>query len=208
MTRQTVSQAVAMLVVIWSLFRWWPHENYRGLPDYTFGRGDPQMMLSVDDLVASDMEAKVRVRGVIRGLVRGFSQLYQARWMELLRHARTVRMQGERADVVHLKGMPGNDWYMLAYYLYPLRCVGDPYEDGGSVKEPTLPEAQWAITGGKIPRYWRIGDADAEVPFPGDEDVGEGVLRESDLVQPAQSAGSGPGQGRGGPQPGGRRRGR
>ena len=99
--------------------------------------------------------------------------LWCARLLRAFREERNVHRSALPGDLVQLKGMPRNDSFIIQYYLYPLRAVGDYWEEGGSVTDETRPDVHWVISGGVVPRSWQTGTGLERETAPTDRDVTE-----------------------------------
>jgi hypothetical protein len=146
MDRQTLAQAVAMLVVLAALLRWLPPGETRD----RLGRGDPWLSVELDRSLlwpeGDPDEVRLRRAAQLRAMYRSKEQT--ARWRRLLEHVATLQGQAGRGDVVQVRGLSRNEIWPLAYDLYPARVEGRPLEEGGSAAAPVLPGARWVLTAG------------------------------------------------------------
>ncbi len=155
MNRTTLAQTVAMLVMLWAGFRWLPVDTEE--PDDVLGRGDIQRMLFVDNELWRGRLNPLQVQSQARSMARGLGPVSRSRNIELLKCARSVKRAACPGDLIQIKGMPGNDGYILQYYLYPLRTTSRYSENGSRIDDPTHPNAMWIITGGLQPKFWETG---------------------------------------------------
>jgi hypothetical protein len=145
MDRQTIAQAVAMLVVLAALVRWLPP----AAPGDLLGRGDPRELVSVIVQVARDPDSPQAV-GRLRNSLgardpRAASNM--AHWAHLTLLVRELRGRAQPGDVVQLRNVDRNDMWMLAYDLYPLRTTGTGPDAGGRRDLAVEPDADWVLTG-------------------------------------------------------------
>ena len=138
MDRQTVSQVVAMLVVLAALVRWIPGDD----PDDVLGRGDPWHALWLDrhlvELGEQDPDAP---QAYLRGLRRLDTDSFFRYWHRRLREVRKIHEEADEDTFIQFKGVPRNEQWQMVYDLYPLRTTGDYHEAGGSEDDPDLPGA-------------------------------------------------------------------
>ncbi len=145
MDRQTIAQAVAMLVVLAALVRWLPPAEAGDL----LGRGDPHRLLAVIAQVARDPDAPQAV-GRLRNSLDARdprAAANMAHWAHLTQLVRELRGRAQAGDVVQLRNFDRNDMWMLAYDLYPLRTTGVGLDGGGRRDLPVEPGADWVLTG-------------------------------------------------------------
>lgn len=156
MNRTTLTQAVALLVMLWAAFRWLPGDFDE--PDEVLGRGDIDRMLYVDDELWAGRHSPLSVQSQARAMSRGFSAITRGRYIELLKCARAVKRVACPGDLIQFKGMPGNDAYILQYYLYPLRTTAYYSEHGSRGDDPTRPDAMFVIQSTAIGgKWWETG---------------------------------------------------
>lgn len=148
MDRRTLAQAVAMLVMLAALLRWWPAASRQAAQTDPFGRGDPQHMLQTDWHVAQDDSGGDRARAVLLGMVRqpGFAKRYR----QMLALVRRIEAEGRPDDVVQLRNCARNELWMFGYFLYPRRVAGRPREEGDGPDAAVLPESDWVLTAGLL----------------------------------------------------------
>ncbi len=139
MDRETLAQAVAMLIVLALLMRWLPP----GQPDDALGRGDPWRAISIDRSLLQEPAGSEQGGAQLRALFR--RELAQ-RWQRLLLDVRRLQAQVGPADVVQLRGLSRNEVWPIAYDLYPARVLGRGFDEGEPVDAPVSPTATWVLT--------------------------------------------------------------
>lgn len=145
MDRQTLAQAVAMLVVLAALVRWLPAAEGGDL----LGRGDPHELVAVVAQVARNPDSPQAV-GRLRNSIGARdprAAANMAHWAHLTLLVRELRGRARPGDVVQLRNFDRNDLWMLAYDLYPLRTAGVGLDAGGGRDLPVDPDAAWVVTG-------------------------------------------------------------
>jgi hypothetical protein len=153
MDRQTLAQAVALLVVLGALVRWLPAPGGEGPTRHVeqadiLGRGMPWEILVMD--ARQFAEAEERTAWLARMLGATRPSLYMPRFYQLLGLIERIRERARPGDAVQLRNVARNEAWIAAYYLYPLRVVGAP--GMGQEQAPALPqeEAAWIVRGGDI----------------------------------------------------------
>ena len=145
MDRQTIAQAVAALVILAALLRWLPP----GGPDDALGRGDAWALLPAVQQVlkepASDLPTAMLRTSVGQNDPR--REKIIRHWGELLAAERELLQRATPGQVVQVRNLARNDMWTLAFDLYPLRVVGQTFEEGSGRDAPVLPEADWVLTG-------------------------------------------------------------
>lgn len=145
MDRQTIAQAVAMLVVLAALVRWLP----AAAAGDVLGRGDAHELVAVMAQVARNPDSPQAV-GRLRnslGARDPRSAANMAHWAHLTLLVRELRERAQPGDVVQLRHFDRNDMWMLAYDLYPLRTTGTGLDGGGRREVPVDPGADWVLSG-------------------------------------------------------------
>jgi len=137
MDRQTLAQAVAMLVVLAALLRWLPP----GDPQDPLGRGDPWRTIEVDKMLASGKLSKDSARAQMLGtwMPPGYSQRYH----QIFKLLRELEQEAQPDAVVDLREFGRNERWLLTYMLYPRRVAARGDELG-----PPIDSASWVIHSG------------------------------------------------------------
>lgn len=146
MDRHTLAQAVAMLVILSLLVRWLPAPAVKPREQAqldALGRGEPWQLLAMDRQSLDEGFGNDHVLARMRGRVTGSP--IDERFEQTLGLVREIQAQSEPGQVVQLRGYWRNELYLFTYYLYPLRVLGLPREDGDP---PPRPEAQWVLRAG------------------------------------------------------------
>jgi len=139
MDRLTLTQFVALAVVLAALVRWLPGDDPSKDP---LGRGAPWLAIELDSylegLRATEPDAP---QAYLRGLRRLDTDAFFRYWSRTLRDVRKIQAEAGPETFVQFKGMSRNEQWQLRYDLYPIPTTGAFYEDGGSEDDPTLPGA-------------------------------------------------------------------
>jgi hypothetical protein len=179
MDRETLAQAVAMLVVLAALARWLPPGDSAG----ALGLGDPWRSVEIDRSLLAEGPGSRQGAAMLRAMFRRDGSI--ARWRRLLEAADQLRARTGAADVIQLRGVSRNDLWSLAYDLYPARVVGAPVEEGGSSGDTVRADASWVLTlpGPKEPPRVERGPAGASDPLRDALDAG--LIGDGD-IEPAR----------------------
>jgi hypothetical protein len=148
MDRQTLAQAVAMLVVLGMLVRWLPPPSAREAREDWFGRGAPLYTLRIDRQMSRQDPHDPRVLALMMGSTR--RPVYTKRFYEMLTILDRLREELRPEDVVQLRNFSRNEIWMITYFLFPQRLVGRPLRDGDDASAPVHPEADWVFTAGDL----------------------------------------------------------
>ncbi len=140
MDRETAAQAIAMLVMLAALARWLP----RGEEGDSFGRGDPWRALAIDQSLLDEPPGSHDGAAALRAMFRRDGSI--ARWTGLLEQVARLQARTGDGDVIQIRGVSRNEFWTLAYDLYPAHVVGRTVEEGGSSRDAVLPEAHWVLT--------------------------------------------------------------
>ncbi|MHC5210087.1 MAG: hypothetical protein ACYTG2_05155 [Planctomycetota bacterium] len=151
MDRQTIAQAVALLIVLGALVRWLPAPGQEGPVREVeqtdpLGRGMPWEILVMDVRQATRAEDPTAWLARMLGATR--PAVYTPRFYQMLGLTRRIRENATPDQLVQLRNVARNESWIAAYYLYPLRVVGAP--GTGRDEAPPLPEADWIVRGGDI----------------------------------------------------------
>ncbi len=144
MDRDSISQTVALLVVVLACVRWLPAS---GTEDW-LGRGAPRAALKLDAMFASG-ERPLQTAMALRA---GFAPLRVQRYLAWAQLVRQIEERGEPGSRIQLKGVSRNEGWLLAYDLYPHRVVGETAENGSSAADETRPDVFAVLIGGDVPR--------------------------------------------------------
>jgi hypothetical protein len=151
MDRQTVAQAVAILVVLGALVRWLPAPGAevpaRELEQVdVLGRGMPWEILVMDWRQAIGEEGRVAWLARMLGATR--PEVYTPRFYQMLSLIGGIRERAAPGATVQVRNVARNELWIAAYYLYPLRVVGE--HGMGPEAAPPDPRADWIVRGGDI----------------------------------------------------------
>ncbi|MHC4844605.1 MAG: hypothetical protein ACYTCU_00435 [Planctomycetota bacterium] len=137
MDRQTLAQAVAMLVVLAALLRWLPSGDAKD----ALGRGDPWRTIEADATLARGTLSADSKRALMLGtwMPQGYSQRYH----QVFKLLRELERESEPDAVVDLREFARNERWMLTYLLYPRRVAARGDELG-----PPLDSASWVLHSG------------------------------------------------------------
>lgn len=137
MDRQTLAQAVAMLVVLAALLRWLPPGN----PNDPLGRGDPWRTIEVDAMLSRPSIERDSARALMLGtwMPEGYAQRYH----QIFKLLRELQASAVPEAVIDLREFARNERWLLTYMLYPLRVAARGDEFG-----PSLASASWVLHSG------------------------------------------------------------
>jgi len=153
MDRQTLAQAVAMLVVLAALLRWLPP----GDSNDPLGRGDPWTTIEGDVMLTRGTYSADSERALMLGtwMPQGYSQRYH----QVFKLVRELERDAATDAVVDLREFARNERWLLTYMLYPRRVAARGDELG-----PPVSEASWVLhSGGPTGRPSLLPVYDADV---------------------------------------------
>lgn len=146
MDRRTVTQLVAMVVVLSILMRWLPSEEKRSV----LGLGDPWRTIAMDREVhtrGGDTDAAVaflRYRpppAAPQTMAERQRMQQSLDWLAKLKAVRELRQAAGPDTVVEFQGVPRNEVWPLMYRLYPVPTTPWTLEQGSRFGESLYPGA-------------------------------------------------------------------
>lgn len=143
MTRQQGIHAVLALVFLGGVLSWLPYDDSSN----ALGLGQSLRQLSFDRELVTLRDEPGALRARVRMGIGDSTAMNKRlkRWIAkaerlVTEHAGKTTADGGPA-FVQLRGFTRNDYWLLAYQLYPLRVSGAWFEEGGTSDDPLDPAA-------------------------------------------------------------------
>lgn len=154
MDRDQIAQTVALIVVLAAVGRWLPLGD--ALPAW-IGADDRSQAWQIDGLAASAAgQGPDGSSDPVRAMLRAGNPKRAPAFTRWLAFARQIVETTPEDAVVQLKGISRNEGWIFAYDVYPRRVIGTPIDRGGSLDDPTDPEATVVVTGGRSPTWEQV----------------------------------------------------